>query len=103
MRFSPHKARDLLLSRWIAEDTLTGTINISEVLKDLLYAWYTQRHLGDGSLPAPPGLPVPGTMPAPPQLPPGQLNSPPPEEREDPRDPLVRKLLGLSFDQLSAR
>ena len=42
-RFSAKKARDRQLAEWVAADTGRGEVNISEVIKDLLYAWYLER------------------------------------------------------------
>lgn len=95
MRFSSRNARDLLLSKWIAEDTYTGNINISDVIKDLLYAWYMERFSNNGQLPAPIGLHTSSRQP---QLPAGQNGRH--EEHEDPNDPLVQSLVGLSFDNI---
>lgn len=97
MRFSSRSARDLLLSKWIAEDTYSGGINISDVIKDLLYAWYMQRFANNGHLPAPVGVAT-GPYPA---LPGGANgNHPAHEGHEDPHDPLVQSLIGLDFDNI---
>jgi hypothetical protein len=95
MRFSARSPRDLLLSKWIAQDTHSGRVNISDVIKDLLYAWYIQRYTGDGRLPAPvstTALPAPVGQ--------GGLSHNGGEGREDPDDPLVRSMLGLNFEDI---
>lgn len=85
-RFSGRKPRDVQLSHWVKADTDTNGINVSEVCKELLYAWYQQRYFGEGLfLPPVAGASLPGGAP--------------PEGREDPNDPLVQNLLNLSFDE----
>lgn len=83
-RFSPHKLRDIHLSQWVAADMEAG-INVSEIAKDLLYAYYLQRQNSSTFLPA--GLPS-LMLPA---------AAEPVEEPIDARDdPLVQKMRGLS-------
>lgn len=83
-RFSDRKPRDVALSRWIAEDIASGEVNVSEVAKDLLYDWYLQRKETGESL----------TRRAPGPSPNGG------QEWEDPTDPLVQRMAGLSFEEL---
>jgi hypothetical protein len=87
-RFSDRKPRDIQLSHWIAEDVDNGRVNVSEVIKELLYAWYIRRHSEDGSL-LPPGMPAMGLA---------EMEAP--EEVEDPDDPLVQRFVNLSFDNM---
>jgi hypothetical protein len=91
-RFSGRKIRDIQLKQWIAEDIENGQVNVSEVIKDLLYAWYVQQHNGGNGL-MPPILSI------------GAATSQPPnhagETHEDPNDPLVRAFANISFDEFS--
>lgn len=99
LKFSPADPRDIQLSHWIREDTQARSVNVSAVIKGLLYSWYEER-LRSGRLPAPsvggladgPALPVhhpPAALPAAARAEPG----------EDPNDPLVQRLAGITFDQ----
>jgi hypothetical protein len=90
-RFSNRKLRDKQLMQWIAEDLEEGQVNISEVIKDLLYAWYCQRHSGGSGL-LPPMLAIAsGSSP--------KSDSKQPENLEDPNDPLVQAFSNISFDE----
>ena len=87
-RLSDKKPRDVQLSYWIKADTESGNINISEVTKDLLYAWYIQRQNGGAATPSL-FLPLPT-----PSLPKHEEG----EELMDRGNPLVQNLLNLEFD-----
>jgi hypothetical protein len=93
-RFSARKPRDVQLAAWIAEDIDTGQVNVSEVIKDLLYAWYARRHeIGILPLPGVVGyLPANGGDGA------GVMGDV--EGREDPDDDLVRRMVGIDFSEL---
>jgi len=86
-RFSAKKARDRQLAEWVAADTDRGEVNISEVIKDLLYGWYLTRW-DMRSLPLPM---IAG------QLPTGD-GQPPMPERENPDDELVQAMVGFEFN-----
>lgn len=83
-RFSTRKPRDVALSRWIAEDIANGDVNLSEVVKDLLYDWYLQRKDTGEILTRRVGI----------------EHSNGGQEREDPTDPLVQRMAGLSFEEI---
>lgn len=95
-RFSSKKPRDIQLAAWIAEDTETGQVNVSEVIKDLLYAWYCQR-LETGVFPP---ATVAGYLPENGHRQQRFGQNQYREEGEDPNDPLVQSLLGLSFENV---
>jgi hypothetical protein len=86
-RFSAKKPKDVQLAEWIAADIAAGTVNISQVIKDLLYEWYLQRHQT-------------GTMafylPAGPEIDPALFVDD--YGRENPDDLLVQKLVNVNFD-----
>jgi hypothetical protein len=91
IKFSPSDPRDVQLSHWIREDTQTRSVNVSAVIKALLYSWYKMRQLS-GRLPM---LSVGDQIPAGyPALPATARH----ESGEDPTDPLVQRLAGISFD-----
>ena len=87
-RFSERKPRDIALSQWIAEDIDRGEVNVSEVVKDLLYEWYLRRREVGDLLPRQVAGQVVGSGP----------NGG--ERLEDPNDPLVRRMAGISFENL---
>jgi len=102
IKFSPSDPRDVQLSHWIKADTEARTVNVSGVIKQLLYAWYEQRWRL-GRLPAPSVGDFTG-MPALPSgnghqhaLPASHHSY---EEFENPGDPLVQAMVGISFDEL---
>ncbi len=43
IKFSTSDPRDIQLSHWIRADTDDRSVNISAVIKQLLYAWYEER------------------------------------------------------------
>lgn len=99
LKFSPSDPRDIQLSHWIREDTEGRRVNISGVVKALLYEWYELR-LQMGRLPtakvvdleAVPLLALSSSN--------GRVALPAPNDEgmEDPNDPLVKQLAGTSFD-----
>jgi hypothetical protein len=86
-RFSARSPRDVQLAAWLDEDMQAGDMNVSAVIKDLLYGWYLQRH----QLGAAP-LPILGAGPI------IELGAGGFRERENPDDPLVQSLLNVNFD-----
>lgn len=88
-RFSDRKLRDKQLRQWIDEDIESGEVNVSEVAKDLLYAWYMQRRNGGSALP-PPMMGVTGAS--------SNSESKQAEHIEDPNDPLVQAFANISFE-----
>jgi len=101
LRLSATDPRDIQLARWIKADTSHRAVNISAVIKQLLYAWYelrwrlgtipapTMAHIGEGAV-------LPG--PAPYRALPSRAE----EEREDANDPLIRRMLSMSFEEWGA-
>lgn len=95
IRFSESDPRDMQLLAWIREDTQNRTTNVSGTIKELLYAWYVLR-IQLNRLPIPKVIDIYETpaLPAPRENGHRALA----EGHEDPRDPLVQNLLGLSFE-----
>lgn len=99
VKFSPSDPRDVQLSQWIRADTTVRTVNVSAVIKTLLYSWY-QLRWRLGRVPAAGIADLEDTtavlghnggavaLPAPA----GELG-------EDPNDSLVQRMVGLTFDE----
>lgn len=99
-KLSPRSPRDVQLAEWMKADLEQREVNLSDVVKGLLFLWYKLRATL-GYIPAPEDL---LNMAVTPQ---GSLYNKdhfeePEEGIADPNDPLTRKLLGLreSFEEM---
>ena len=92
-KLSRRRMDDLWLVKQIAQDIATG-LNVSDLIRRLLIDYYRARE-GSGGLLAPSSLALPA-----PQNGNGHstVNSEPGEEREDPDDALVQRMMGMNFE-----
>ena len=93
--------RDAWLVERMAADLVTGDVNISELIRCLLFDYYRQREATGSTLPAlmAPGYLIPSQLSQPRALP-----EPKPVEEEFERfdDPLVMSFLNPGFDELES-